>query len=277
MDKRILVTGGKGKTGRRVVERLVDAKIDVAIGTRTPTDGKDRFFDWSDTASVSAFADCSAVYLVAPTDRTDHLGVMRPVLERALEGGTRRFVLLSSSLLERGDPMMGEVHAWLADNVPEWAVLRPSWFMQNFSDGPHARTIREEDTIYSATGEARVGFIDANDIAAAAFACLTAPDPLNDDRILTGPHALGYDDVADVLSEVTGRTIRHVSLSTKALATRFEQQGLPTDYSAVLAGLDETIRTGVEDRVTDEVELLTNRNPISFRKFAESAAQVWRR
>ncbi|HEV2604757.1 MAG TPA: ergot alkaloid biosynthesis protein, partial [Microvirga sp.] len=64
-----------------------------------------------------------------------------------------------------GDPMMGEVHAWLATNAPEWAVLRPSWFMQNFSEGPHGRTIREESAIYSATDTGRVGFISADDIA----------------------------------------------------------------------------------------------------------------
>ena len=190
----ILVIGGKGTTGQRVVERLAKTGAEVAIGTRTPMGARDRSFDWGDPASVAAFEGCSAVYVIAPTDRTDHLDVMRPLLEGAMERGVRRFVLLSSSLLERGGPMMGGVHDWLADTAPDWAVLRPSWFMQNFSEGPHARTIRDEDAIYSATGSARVGFIDADDIAAAAVACLTSAAPLNDDVILTGPEALSYED-----------------------------------------------------------------------------------
>ena len=275
MDKTILVIGGKGKTGQRVVDRLTARGAEVAVGTRTPTGPQDRFFDWADTNSVAAFNGCSAAYLVAPTDRTDHLDVMRPVLESAIEHGVTRFVLLSSSLLDRGGPMMGGVHDWLADTAPEWAVLRPSWFMQNFSDGPHAQTVLEENAIYSATGSARVGFIDAEDIAAAAVACLTSSDPLNDDRILTGPEALSYEDTARILSEVTGRAIRHVALSTEDLADRFEAQGLPADYARMLATLDETIRTGVEDRTTAGVTQLTGAAAGSFGHFAARNAATW--
>ena len=275
MSDRILVIGGKGTTGQRVVECLEAKGAEVAIGTRRPMEARDRSFDWGEPASVSAFEGCSAVYVIAPTDRTDHLDVMRPLLEGAMERGVRRFVLLSSSLLERGGPMMGGVHDWLADTAPDWAVLRPSWFMQNFSEGPHARTIRDEDAIYSATGSARVGFIDADDIAAAAVACLTSAEPLNDDRILTGPDALSYEDTADILSETTGRRIRHVSLSTRDLALRFEAQGLPPDYAGILAALDETIRTGVEDRTSEGVARLTEKAPVSFREFARGNVGRW--
>ena len=275
MSDRVLVIGGKGTTGQRVARRLEATGAKVAIGTRRPMDARDRSFDWADPASVAAFDGCSAAYVVAPTDRTDHLDVMRPLLEGAMARDVRRFVLLSSSLLERGGPMMGGVHDWLAGTAPEWAVLRPSWFMQNFSEGPHARTIREEDAIYSATGKARVGFIDAEDIAAAAVACLTSSEPLNDDRILTGPEALSYEDAAGILSEVTGRTIRHVALSTRHMALRFEEQGLPPDYAGILAGLDETIGTGVEDRTTDGVAQLTGNAPRSFQAFATGNVTSW--
>ncbi|EBA08674.1 NAD(P)H-binding protein [Sagittula stellata] len=275
MSDRVLVIGGKGTTGQRVARRLEATGAKVAIGTRRPIDARDRPFDWADLASVAAFDGCSAAYVVAPTDRTDHLEVMRPILEGAMARGVCRFVLLSSSLLERGGSMMGGVHDWLAGTASEWAVLRPSWFMQNFSEGPHARTVRDEDAIYSATGRARVGFIDADDIAAAAVACLTSSEPFNDERILTGPEALSYEDTAGILSEVTGRTIRHVALSTRELARRFETQGLPPDYAAILAGLDDTIRTGVEDRTTDGVARLTGQAPGSFRDFAKGNVGRW--
>ncbi len=272
---RVLITGGKGKTGRRVAARLTATGIDVAIGTRTPDGPEDRHFDWADPSSASAFDGCDAVYLVAPTDRTDHLAVMRPLLEEAMALGVRRFVLLSSSLLERGGPMMGEVHAWLAESAPEWAVLRPSWFMQNFSEGPHAATIREEGIIYSATGAGRVGFIDAEDIAATAAACLTATAPLNSDVVLTGPEALSYDDTAVIIAAVLGRPVRHVSLDPAALISRFVAQGLPPDYAKTLAGLDADIAAGAEDYTTLGVERVTGQRPASFRDFAERVADTW--
>ncbi|KXG87025.1 hypothetical protein [Agrobacterium bohemicum] len=61
--------------------------------------------------------------------------------------------------------MMGQIHEYLADHVPEWTVLRPIWFLQNFSHQQHQITIRQENTIYSATGRGRIGFIEAADIA----------------------------------------------------------------------------------------------------------------
>lgn len=272
---KVLVTGGTGKTGRRVASLLTAAGIDVAIGTRRPKTPKDRRFDWPEASSAAAFDAIDAVYLVAPTDRTDHLAVMEPLLNEALHRGVRRFVLLSSSLLPHGGPMMGEVHAWLANNAPEWAVLRPSWFMQNFSEGPHAATIREDGILYSATGTGRVGFIDANDIAATAAKALTAALPLNSDVVLTGPDALGYDDAASIISSVLGKQIRHVSLDPPALIARFVAQGLPHDYATTLAGLDADIATGAEDYTTLGVEQVTGQRPTSFRTFANRARESW--
>lgn len=273
---RVLITGGKGKTGRRVASRLIASSFDVTIGTRTPDGPRDRRFDWADPSSASAFDGYDAVYLVAPTDRADHLAVMQPLLEEAMGRGVRRFVLLSSSLLEPGGPMMGEVHAWLAQSAPEWAVLRPSWFMQNFSEGPHATTIREERIIYSATGAGRVGFIDAEDIAATAAACLTAKTPLNSDVVLTGPQALSYDDIAAIITAALGRPVRHVSLDPAALTARFVSQGLPPDYANTLAGMDVDIATGAEDYTTLGVAQVTGQRPSSFLAFANRVLERWK-
>ena len=276
MSERILVTGSTGTTGSRVARLLGQANIPVSLGARRPAAPSDVRFDWADLSCAAAFDGCAAAYLVAPTERTDHLTLMQPILERAMALGTRRFVLLSSSQLAPGGPMMGQVHAWLADNVPEWAVLRPSWFMQNFSHGPHGRTIREENAIFSATETGRVGFVSADDIAASAVAVLTAETPLNDDEVLTGPEALSYDDVARLVSELLSRPVRHVKLETQQLVERHMAQGLPRDYAETLSHLDEIIRANAEDRTTDAVLRLTGRPPMSFRTFALSNLHLWR-
>lgn len=272
----VLITGGKGKTGRRVASRLTATGIDIVIATRTPDGPWERRFDWADPSSASAFDGCDAVYLVAPTDRTDHLSVMQPLLEEAMERGVRRFVLLSSSLIAPGGPMMGEVHAWLAESAPEWAVLRPSWFMQNFSEGPHTTTIRDEGIIYSATATGRVGFIDAEDIAATAAACLTATTPLNSDVVLSGPEALSYDDIAAIIAAALGRPVRHLSLDPAALTARFVARGLPPDYAKTLAGLDADIAAGAEDCTTPGVQRVTGQQPTSFRAFANRVLESWK-
>ncbi|MET3892657.1 ergot alkaloid biosynthesis protein [Bosea sp. OAE506] len=276
MSERILVTGGTGTTGSRVARLLAARDIPIAVATRRPSAGHEVRFDWADPASATAFENTRAAYLIAPTDRTDHLSLMKPILEQAMASGTRRFVLLSSSQLLPGDPMMGEVHAWLADNALEWAVLRPSWFMQNFSEGPHGHTIRDERTIYSATATGRVGFISADDIAEVALALLTSERSLDGDVVLTGPEAISYDEVASLASEMLSLPVRHVKLDTEELIRRHMALGMPRSYAEVLARLDEVIRLGGEDRTTDQVTRLTGREATSFRQFAEANLHFWR-
>ena len=65
-----------------------------------------------------------------------------------------------------------------------------------------------------------------------------------------GSRAISYDDAAALISEAIGRPVRHCALSAVALTRRLEQLGLPSDYAAVLAGMDAEIAQGAGDRVT---------------------------
>lgn len=277
MDKKILVTGGTGKTGRRVVEQLQLRGAKPHIGTRTPRADDQVRFDWKDsTVFKSAFESIEAVYLVAPTDEFDSLGAMKDGLDAAINAGVQRFVLLSASLLDEGGPMMGEVHAWLSSNAPEWAVLRPSWFMQNFSENQHLAPIRDEAAIYTATQDGRVGFIDAEDIAACATALLLAPEIESTDHILTGPEAVSYDTVAATMSRYLGKKVTHKRLSVQELAERFQSLGLPDGYANVLADMDDSVAKGEEDRTTESVYNIIGRPANSIDAFVGRNVSAWR-
>jgi ergot alkaloid biosynthesis protein len=277
MPKYILVTGGTGKTGSRVVKQLRAKGLAPRVGTRRPLNKNELRFDWSDPSTFTdAFDGVRAVYLVAPTDTVDSLGAMQPGLKAALAAGVQRFVLLSASSLEEGGPMMGAVHAWLRSNAPEWAVLRPTWFMQNFSELHHRDPIRDESAIYTATDDGRIGFIDAGDIAACATALLVTPSVKNTDYILTGPEAISYDVVAAALSSQLGRQIIHHPLTVEELAERHQSLGLPEEYAKTLAAMDGAIAGGSEDRVTDDVLKLTGSLPTSIDQFVQQNLEAWK-
>ncbi len=273
---KILVTGGTGTTGRLVVEGLRARGIMPDVGTRNPSRENEVLFDWQQPESArKAFDGVDAVYIVAPTNTSDHGAIVPPVLDIARSCGVRRFVLLSASSLKAGGPMMGQIHAYLTDKVPEWTVLRPTWFLQNFSHQQHQLTIQQENAIYSATGSGRVGFIDASDIARAAVSALLEDQSLNRDFILTGPETLSYADVASKLRGILGRTIRHVNLDVDQLAERHRASGLDEDYARTLASMDKWIEDGNEDRVTDGVFVLTKQAPNSADEFIRENRQRW--
>ncbi|MEV0618840.1 NAD(P)H-binding protein [Nonomuraea sp. NPDC050404] len=258
----VLVLGATGTTGSRVATFLRERGVPVRTASRTP-DPHVRF-DWADRAThAPALRGVSAVYLVGPVGELDPAPLVEPFLEEAVRQGVRRVVQLSSSAVPEGAPGFGEVHRLVRTAMPEWAVLRPSWFTQNFTGHSLAVRVREGELL-SATGNGRVAFIDALDIAAVAAHALTDEPAHNTDHVLTGPEALTYDDVAAILTRRTGRPVRHRAVEAGELAAHFAERGLPREYAEMLAALDDDIRGGAENRVTDTVERVTGRPPRRF-------------
>ncbi|MFH9354085.1 NAD(P)H-binding protein [Kitasatospora sp. NPDC017646] len=273
-DATILVTGATGTTGSRTAARLLAAGHRVRAASRRSTaaaTGADPVrFDWYDpTTFDDALSGADRVYLVPPVGEPDPAAVMLPFLRSARAAGVRRAVLLSSSAVPEGGPAVGAVHQALPGLFDEWAVLRPSWFMQNFTgDHLHARSIREDGTILTATGSGRIGFVDADDIAAVAVHALT-DDPAPDrDLILTGPAALTHDEIAVIVSEVTGRPAIHRHLTHQELYDRLAAL-MPAGFAGLLADMDRALAEGAEDRTTDTVHHVTGRPPHGFREVAE--------
>jgi uncharacterized protein YbjT (DUF2867 family) len=271
----ILVTGATGNTGSRIVTRLATLGHTVKAANRRATeqDGAQAVpFDWHDPAThPGALKGSDRLYLVPPIGASDPAAVMLPFLAQARATGVRRVVLLSSSAIPAGGPRVGRVHKALIGMFDEWAVLRPSWFMQNFTgDHPHADSIRRGHDIVTATGEGRVGFIDAADVAAVAVHALTHETAPNTDLVITGPEALSYGDIAATITRINGRPVHHRSVTPAELTQRLIGHGVPADFAPLLASLDDGIRAGAEDRVTDTVERITGRPARSFSEFAET-------
>ncbi|MEE2048339.1 NmrA family NAD(P)-binding protein, partial [Nocardiopsis tropica] len=195
-----------------------------------------------------------------------------PFLAAARAAGVRRVVLLGSLAELPGVPGAAELGRAVR-SFPEWAVLRPSWFMQNFTGTHvHAAGIREEGVIRTATGDGRIGFVDAEDIAAVAARALTDAHAPDTDLVLTGPEALSHDDIAAAVTGVTGRPVEHRRLTREQMRDLLSAQ-MPPAFAALLADMDHAISEGAEDRVTDTVLHVTGRPPGSFRALLEREAE----
>jgi uncharacterized protein YbjT (DUF2867 family) len=263
----VLVTGGTGTTGSRVAAFLQQRGVPTRIASRRPTGGQVRF-EWADPGTHRPALDgVRAVYLVAPVGVADPAPLVEPFLAAAQGLGVRRVVLLSSSAVPAGAPGLGELHRMVQAAVPEPTVLRPSWFMQNLlDDHPVATSIRDHGEIVTATGDGRLGFVDAGDIAAVAGHALLDDPAQPGEYVITGPESLRYDDVAAVLTELTGVPVRHRRVEVDELAARLTAAGFAAEFAALLAGLDADIARGAHDHTTDTVQEVTERPPRSFRE-----------
>lgn len=68
--------------------------------------------------------------------------------------------------------------------------------MQNFSEALHLGPIRDEGKFYSATNDAKIPLVSAEDIARVARRLLIDQKPHNTDYVVLGPQLLSYDDVS---------------------------------------------------------------------------------
>jgi uncharacterized protein YbjT (DUF2867 family) len=272
ITKNILVLGATGKTGRRVVERLRAAGADVRAAARRRADVR---FDWDDVATHdAALRGADALYLVPPTLRTDFAEQVIAFVDRARAAGVRHVTFLSARGVDLAPaeipPRAVELHLAGADDFSH-AVLRPGWFMQNFTEG-YFRSAAE-GAIFAPTGDGTETFVHADDIADAAAATLLDPEAhAGAGYTLTGPEALTFAQVAERIAAASGRPVRHMDVSAEEWVAREVAGGMPEDYARMLAWLlDEHVRAGTGASVTDDVARATGHAPRSFDDFAAEA------
>ncbi|KAK0431297.1 hypothetical protein EV421DRAFT_1854495 [Armillaria borealis] len=270
----ILLTGGTGKTGIRIARLLQDANQPVLLTSRkgvVPEPFKGVKFDWYDPSTFenafTADPNIDRIYLVTPAGSLEALPPMKPFIDLAVQKGVKRFVLLSASGLESGHPAMGKVHEYLLSLKVDYAVIRPSWFFENFLT-LHLSNIKEQNTILSASADGKIGFISADDIADLAVSTLTDEKSHNTDHILTGPELLSYDDVAAIFTEVLGRKITHTRITIEELKKRYLAFGLPEDYAEMLSSLDDLNAKGVEEKIFVAAKKVTGKR--TLKSFVEA-------
>ncbi|RDB27510.1 Agroclavine dehydrogenase [Hypsizygus marmoreus] len=214
-----LLIGGTGKTGLPLAHLLQNANLPFLVATRHPKNVPALFkgvaFDWFDASTFEnpfkADPSIDRVYLVGPT-AYDMLAIMKPFIDLAISKGVKRFVLLSSTPTAKGAPFAGKVHEYLADLGVDYAVLRPTWFIENFGTYFLPGIVRE-DVIISSAKDGRVPFVSSYDIADVAYKALTDEKSHNTEHIIVGPDLYSCDEVAALLSDVLGRKITHKRLS----------------------------------------------------------------
>ncbi|KAI0383429.1 putative ergot alkaloid A [Hypomontagnella monticulosa] len=280
----VLVLGGTGKVGGQIAPLLHAAGVPTLVASRSgeaPSGaGTGVKFDWDDeTTWEPVFANpVKAVFLVASRS-PDPVPIMTKFVDFARAKGVSRFVLLSASSIEEGGPLTGGMHKYLRElgdgGKIGWAVLRPTWFQENFLIPPHVGSIKEENKIYSATGAGRIPWVSTRDIAAVGVHALTAAQPPNTDLLILGPELLTYSDLAATLTSILGRKIEYHELSEAELAARYETFGIPGAYATVLAAMDTAIKGGSEDRTSAVIREITGKVGRRFAEFVEANKAAW--
>jgi uncharacterized protein YbjT (DUF2867 family) len=269
------LVGSTGKTGSRVVTALVNRGLPVRTAARSRADVT---FDWNWPYSYGPALDSvGRVYLVAPVMRLDFAEDVSAFLDEAEAAGVQHVTFLSAYGMEHAPDEVAtrsvELDLLRRQRIGH-TILRPAWFMQNFSE-TFLKPI--DGAILVPTGDGAEAFIDAEDIAAVAATTLADPQAHADASYsLTGPEALTVAETAAIISDETGQTIKHIDLDRSAWIAGAIANGTPSEYGAVLRQLTETIASGHGSRPNGIVEKITGTRAHTFRNFAHNSAKAWK-
>ena len=272
MKRNILVLGGTGKTGKRIVTRLKKLGHQVRVGSRKENPS----FDWDNPAGWPAVLEgVEMIYITYQPDLAvpGAKEAIAALTKLAKEHGVQKLVLLSGK---------GEVEAERCEQIVLNAgisatVIRASWFNQNFSESHFLEPI-QEGVVALPKAHLKAPYVDANDLADAAVKVLLTEE--HDRKIyeLTGPRLLDFKEITEIIAKAAGRTITFVPISLEEYVEAMHKMNVPGEVVWLIEYLfTEVLENPNNQVVTGDVELLLGRKPIDFADYAERTAKtgIW--
>jgi NAD(P)H dehydrogenase (quinone) len=283
MTQSLLVTGASGHLGRRVIELLLEAKTGhVIAATRTPEKIVDlakrstevRQADFDQPGSLAAaFAGVDRLLLIS-TDAVmvpgQRLAQHHAAIAAAVQAGVKHVVYTSLTRPEPGTPITiagdhyGTEQA-LAESPLDWTVLRNNIYTEVLMRSlPQAVAMGQ---LVAAAGEGGVGYVTREDCARAAAAALSATTSGRVTLEVTGPEVVTYTELARLASEISGRPINYVRVTSEEMVKILSGAGLPQGLAEALVSFQTATAQGILGFTTPTVADLTGTTPQSVRDY----------
>jgi uncharacterized protein YbjT (DUF2867 family) len=201
--------------------------------------------------------------------------LIMPAISAAKEMGVSHIVSLGAIGMSQGqDSPMSIAEKCVQGCGLKFTILRPNLLMQNFQTLA-GMLIRNTGLIHLPAGDAKVSFVDARDIAAAAAQSLLKKEHQNKIYMLTGKEALNHYQIAEILSRVTEKKIAYVPVSHNEAEQELLRVGWDDDAAELMIGLYEIARHGWCEEISTDLEKVLGREPIRFEKFAQDYKETW--
>lgn len=285
---KILVTGASGQLGQAVIRHLLEtygvnpsdlvaASRDTSKLSALAAKGVEtRTANFDDAASLdAAFAGIDTALLIS----TDALAVPgqrlaqhKAAIAAAAKAGVKHLAYTSmqspdKSLVTFAPDHQGTEEAMKASGVP-YTILRNAWYHENYMHSmPHNVQAGQWVT---ATADGKVPNISRDDCARAAAAVLAKRKGENKIYDITGSKSLTSDQIAAIISQVTGKPLAVIKVSPADIEKGMEGAGLPSFVAKMMASADANTAAGNFDIVTDDYETLTGQKPQTTEAFFEA-------
>ncbi|MBI4899151.1 MAG: SDR family oxidoreductase [Actinobacteria bacterium] len=281
----IAVTGATGHVGGLVARALQDAGQALRLVVRDPArlpaglEGDVVQASYGDGPSArKALEGVDLLFMVSGAESADRLVQHRTFVQAATDAGVGH-VVYTSFLGAAPDATftLARDH-WHTEQLLRlsgmgWTFLRDSLyldFLPLFAD--------ERGVIRGPAGDGRFGGVARADVARVASEVLRSPqDHVAATYDLTGPEALTLAEATEVMRRVTGRPYRFENETLEAAYASRASYGAPQWQLDAWVSTYSAIASGELSAVTDAVERLTGRRPLSLAELLGDATEERRK
>lgn len=288
MSATLLVTGASGKFGRLVIKSLLEdqgvAPTSVVAATRDPSKLADLAAkgvktiaaDFDDPASLAAAFKGVDRLLLVSTDALGQPGKRlaqhKAAVAAAKSAGVGHILYTSmpapdGSLVVFAPDHLGTEEAIKASGLG-YTILRNSWYFENLM-GSLPNNLKAGRWMTASDG-GKTAYVSRVDLARAAAAALASTDKSNQILTLTGVEGLSVARIAAIASEVFGKPLEVVDVPLEGLKQGMASAGLPGFLVEMIGSVEANVAAGKFDIVTNDIEKLTGKPPISIKAFFEA-------
>lgn len=274
----ILVTGAGGQIGRMLLRFLIANEAPARAFVRNEKSLKGAIpnlleiavGDLNDPASIdAAMAGIDTVFLMGE-DSPQLVKQHDNVIQSALAHGVKRVVKLSRFGANEGAPVLfyrwqAEAEKHLEESGMDLTFIRPHLYMQNLLT--FAKDIRETGHFKAPMGKRAFSMVDARDVAEGCARALIEDGHEGKVYTLTGPDAVTYDEVADLLSNLLKKPVTYDMIKQRDYYDLLLAQGMPEWKANDVAQISAAYVGHSNSDLSDDLAWLIDHEPRSIHHF----------
>ena len=283
-NPRILITGATGQVGSKTINYLLsNPSIEIVAAVRTVEKAASFnskgiatvILDFDDESThLAAFENIDRVFIVTGYT-VDMLRQSKAILDAAKKAGVKHIVHLGACGPD--DTTVGHwVWHQFVERYIEWCGfsfthLRPQDFMQNLIGYGGKKGIKN-GVIHHYVSNARLSWVDVNDVAQVAAITLANPEIHNGKTYRLGYDALNFTEIAKLMTSIIGQPFRYEPLSPEVFLQAMIDSGAEMAYMTCVYDHWKRHAAGTipnADETFDNFYIITGKQPTKWADFIE--------
>lgn len=279
---KILVTGVTGHLGKIVAAQLLEetAAENIAALVRNKEKAEDiiskgievRIGDFDDKEALeNALQGIEKVLLVSGSDPVNRLKQHINVVDAAVKNGVKHIIYTSASLKDfdsSANQFLMQSHFQTEDYIKQSGLVYTFFRNNLYTDvvpmygGEHIF----ETGITAPVGDSKTAFVLRSDIGKALAKVLLQDSHENKIYNITGSHAYSFADVAQILSELSGKNVAFNDLPVEVYTEQLRTFGVPEEFISLMAAFATDIKNGQHETVSNDLAQLLGHEPTDLKQ-----------